>query len=478
MINPIARLHPSSPDPVITKEVKKLRYDQAALPRFAHLTYITDFINDEILPAVNSLSASGFQGLIDAADICPIGLKNWYWVVDTGGAIPGGGPVVESGDQLICTTDNPVAGDWAAAGANFMIVEKNISPTSVVNALTFDTSNADTRPGMIITAGTITAADAGVDARLQLNSKGAGDIIFRSGTGNLDISSNSASVTAYFDAQINTATTIQVRGQNSMSVDLVTPTSSATFKGLVLVSNGAGTGAGRIAGVNGATGQALTVQGGDSTGGAGTGGAATLYGGFGAPGGVGGAANVYGAHGQNGGGAVNITAGNSTVTGFGGDVQIHSGDGMIDGAGGNIMVHAGIAYGINPGGMVDLKGGENDGTSSGGNVNATGGDASHGTGGEVHLVGGNSITTGDGGGIYLVGGDSSATGVGGSIHLTGGPAGGLGSTAGNIIAHSPFVVKTYTTAQRTALTAVTGMIVFDSDMDKFQGYTNAAWVGL
>ena len=587
MINPIARLHPSSPDPVITKEIKHMHYDQAALPRFAHLNVVVDKINDDIVPALNTLLAEGYQGVIDCstnpkyvAGFTEPYMKDWFWRVSVAGKIGGASGVsVEAGDMIICTVDNTLAGTQVQVGANFMIVEKNFRTlTQVLNpneqsincsALLRDGTSSPLMYYNVTISNVETfllAANLGVTTALTAGNSVQGthlaltgftgdalltrlighEIILNNPTGsgadgigihaqfagNRTVANTSdigfqvtmdahnlkgGDVYGYhFDAQgltINAVTSdvygayIDMTGiTNTISnevhglkiiteggVDSAISTSDGTrsvylcyngayalytqgisrLRGDLQVTDNAGTGAGIISAI---AGRAITLQGGDGTGPS-IGGDATIKAGISVTA-AGGILNLFAGDGYTTGGQINITAGSSTFSGFGGNVEIHAGEAMVNGVGGSIMAHAGMAHGNNSAGSIDLKGGDNDGTASGGNVNATGGDASNNTGGEVHLVGGNSITTGDGGGIYLVGGDSSATGVGGSIHLTGGPAGGLGSTAGNIIAHSPFVVKKYTTAQRAALTAITGMIVFDSDTNKFQGYATAGWVDL
>ena len=42
----------------------------------------------------------------------------------------------------------------------------------------------------------------------------------------------------------------------------------------------------------------------------------------------------------------------------------------------------------------------------------------------------------------------------------------------------PITVANLTTAEKLALTAANGMIVYDTDLDKFQGYEAGAWVNL
>ena len=49
------------------------------------------------------------------------------------------------------------------------------------------------------------------------------------------------------------------------------------------------------------------------------------------------------------------------------------------------------------------------------------------------------------------------------------------SAADNIQANVPFIAKSYTATEIAALTAVTGMIVFDSTNGVFKGYDGAAW---
>ncbi|MCK5613274.1 LamG domain-containing protein [Candidatus Pacearchaeota archaeon] len=43
---------------------------------------------------------------------------------------------------------------------------------------------------------------------------------------------------------------------------------------------------------------------------------------------------------------------------------------------------------------------------------------------------------------------------------------------------APTVLNNYTTAEKNGLTAVNGMIIYDSTLNKFQGYENGAWVNL
>jgi hypothetical protein len=43
---------------------------------------------------------------------------------------------------------------------------------------------------------------------------------------------------------------------------------------------------------------------------------------------------------------------------------------------------------------------------------------------------------------------------------------------------SSFTVPSLTTAERNALTAVNGMVVYNSSTNKFQGYENSSWVDL
>ena len=49
---------------------------------------------------------------------------------------------------------------------------------------------------------------------------------------------------------------------------------------------------------------------------------------------------------------------------------------------------------------------------------------------------------------------------------------------GNIVAQSPFIAATFTTTQRNSLTAVNGMIIYNSTTNQLEGRENGAWVSL
>ena len=129
-MNPLSKMYPESPDSVIAKQVKldnpagisKLTYRLAKAPvTFAHLNELIDNINSIV-------SGDGYQGLWDGIDLTlPVALKGQYWIIDTGGTLATNGPTVESGDQLMCTVDNPTATTWAARPGDFAIFERNIN---------------------------------------------------------------------------------------------------------------------------------------------------------------------------------------------------------------------------------------------------------------------------------------------------------------------------------------------------------------
>jgi hypothetical protein len=49
---------------------------------------------------------------------------------------------------------------------------------------------------------------------------------------------------------------------------------------------------------------------------------------------------------------------------------------------------------------------------------------------------------------------------------------------GNIVAQSPFIAATFTTTQRNSLTAVNGMMIYNSTTNQLEGRENGAWVSL
>jgi len=125
-IDDIIQLGPTSPDQLIKDALKAGRQDQAAvMVRFAHLVPAWNKIN-EIIGVVNSLSEDGFQGTLAAGVTMPAGDKDWYWRISSAGQLGVDGPIVEIGDQVICTVDGTTSGDWSVSGTNFMIIEKNV----------------------------------------------------------------------------------------------------------------------------------------------------------------------------------------------------------------------------------------------------------------------------------------------------------------------------------------------------------------
>jgi hypothetical protein len=49
---------------------------------------------------------------------------------------------------------------------------------------------------------------------------------------------------------------------------------------------------------------------------------------------------------------------------------------------------------------------------------------------------------------------------------------------GSLTLEGTIQLKSYTTTEKNALTAINGMIVYDSTLGKFQGYEAGAWVSL
>jgi hypothetical protein len=235
-------------------------------------------------------------------------------------------------------------------------------------------------------------------------------------------------------------------------------------------------------GLDGSSGSALTVRGGNGT--STTGGALNLSGGT-SNSGVGGAVNLSGgttgaASSSNGGdvtvnggdpaganasgGQLFLRAGNSSgnksgnpayltggasgsTGGSGGTVQIQGGAGgstsgaggvanifggnATNGAGGAIAITAGSAAGATGGvgGNVGISAGAAATTGNGGSISLAAGTSAGLTGnaGTVSIVGGNSgAGTVAGGGVSINGGNGSTTGAGGAVQLTGGTAGSLG----------------------------------------------------
>jgi len=163
-------LQPTSPDVNISIATKAGKYNQATLARFAHVNLVIDKVNE----IITSVGADGYQGLIDATDPCPIGLKGWYWRVDTGGQFATDGPLVESGDQIICTSDNAATGVWSVKGSSFMIVQKNMV-SSTATILRTGTSESDfvspktlADAGLAFATNNILTLSGGTNAQLAL----------------------------------------------------------------------------------------------------------------------------------------------------------------------------------------------------------------------------------------------------------------------------------------------------------------------
>src|SRR3972149_3312593 len=108
-----------------------------------------------------------------------------------------------------------------------------------------------------------------------------------------------------------------------------------------------------------------------------------------------------------------------------------------------------------------------------------GGQRSTGTGAGGNLILGTTTTSGVSSAavnalinrLFILGGQAATqVGIGGSPVAS--AVLDLQSTVGALL------VPRMTTAQKTALTAVNGMILYDTDLGKFQGYEAGAWINL
>ena len=187
-----------------------------------------------------------------------------------------------------------------------------------------------------------------------------------------------------------------------------------------------------VRGVNAATGLALTLRGGNSSGTA-TGGAALLRGGTPTDG-DGGAVELYAANGvgtDRAGGALTAFAGNASGTATGGQTSIHSGDGGSGGGlGGNISIISGNGGGGASAGEITVSGGSSTAGFAGGVQISGGSGSSSASGGHCNLSGGPGGATGNGGEVSITSGNGGATsGNAGSLSLVAGTAAGSGSDA-------------------------------------------------
>jgi predicted acyltransferase (DUF342 family) len=112
--------------------------------------------------------------------------------------------------------------------------------------------------------------------------------------------------------------------------------------------------------------------------------------------------------------------------------------------------------------------------------NVTGGNVS--TGGQISAIG--NISAGN---IYTPGAITASGNVV-AANFVGGGAGTpqlisntslvLGAATVVQVTGSPFRLASFTTTQRNALTAVNGDLIYNSTLNKFQGYENGAWANI
>ena len=110
--------------------------------------------------------------------------------------------------------------------------------------------------------------------------------------------------------------------------------------------------------------------------------------------------------------------------------------------------------------------------------------------GDLTVIGDRVVLTGQGTGYGYVTTNDSGTSLwlkvnetagSASVLISGGTNGGVGLTAigtGYIYANAPFRVVTLSTSDRDALTAVNGMVIYNTSTSKFQGRAGGTWVDL
>jgi hypothetical protein len=236
------------------------------------------------------------------------------------------------------------------------------------------------------------------------------------------------------------------------------------------------------------SGNSLTIQANDATS-SGIGGSVTIKSGMGYNGNYSGNVNINGA---------------SVPFGLGGHVYISGGNNNGGGGnhGGKIYINGGTAVSGN-GGDINITGGDNQGGSSAhpGAVNITGGShstgsATSGSGANVNISGGNqatAISNGSAGSVIISGGISSGSGPHGIVQIqtnsitrlyvgTNGNI-GMGTTSPNASAAleissttKGFLPPKMTEAQMLAITAVAGLIVYNTTANLPLFYNGTNWV--
>ena len=189
----------------------------------------------------SSASATNYRGVLNCGTNpnYPAGTSNDYWKISVAGKVGGGsGLDVEVGDELICIIDS-LGGTQAAVGADYIIVQKNMMPTTVAQLYT-GTDNLN-----FVTAKTI--ADAGITTSASLLS--VAKRIFSS-VAPTDSLTSSLGVGTYSTPVVDTAVVDNIACTINMSTatnKTVADTSSmAVFIG---ISNTAGTTNNKIQGL-------------------------------------------------------------------------------------------------------------------------------------------------------------------------------------------------------------------------------------
>lgn len=115
---------------------------------------------------ISSYDALVYKGVIAVLATFPAANKGDLYKITAAGAIGGTGPAVQIGDVVICNTDATGAGNYAAVGTKWDIVQTNIEFSSDAETI------AGTEAGKVVTPANITAklvttvADPGLDTKI------------------------------------------------------------------------------------------------------------------------------------------------------------------------------------------------------------------------------------------------------------------------------------------------------------------------
>lgn len=181
----------------------------------ATTAFVQNAITDELSTLTNVVT---IQGTIDCSGtpLYPIASKGHLYVVSVAGRIGGAsGPVVEVGDQILCTTDSPNSGDHNTVGSNFVIIQVNIS--AAVSSSTAASGNHniaffDGLTGRIIT-------DLGINVQTE------GQLI-----NSISIISNNSVIKDYVDSAVAAIQSNTYFGSDSIVISAGTNIISARLK--------------------------------------------------------------------------------------------------------------------------------------------------------------------------------------------------------------------------------------------------------